>query len=119
MCVPVGTGARFATASYPECEVRLWNIADGELRTTLPKTALGVRALAFSPVRTLLAIAGEDGTAVLWGVNEARELGTVRANERGLQSIAFSNDGRVLATGGTDGYACLGRGFSALSVRGK
>ena len=49
-------------------------------------------------------MAGEDGTAVLWGVAEDRELGSVRANERGLQSIAFSNDGRVLATGGTDGY---------------
>ena len=100
-------GAMLATASYLECSVRLWNVADGELRTALPRTALGVRALAFSPDGTLLAMAGEDGTAVLWGVNEARELGSVRANERGLQSIAFSGDGRVLATGGTDGYVRL------------
>ncbi len=99
--------ALLATTSYLECSVRLWNVADGELRGTLTRTALGARALAFSPDGTLLAMAGADGTAVLWGVAEARELGSVRANERGLQSIAFSGDGRVLATGGTDGYVRL------------
>jgi WD40 repeat protein len=100
-------GKQLATASYPEGSVRLWNVADGELRSEVPRTALGVRGLAFSPDGTLLAMAVADGTAVLWGVKADRELGWVRANDRGLQSIAFSADGRSLATGGTDGYVRL------------
>jgi WD40 repeat protein len=100
-------GTMLATSSYLECSVRLWNVANGELRIALPRTAFGVRALTFSPDGTLLAMASEDGTAVLWGVKEARKLGSVRANQRGLQSIAFSGDGRVLATGGIDGYVRL------------
>jgi WD40 repeat protein len=100
-------GARLATTSYLECSVRLWNVADGELQSTLPRTALGMRALGFSPDGTLLAMAGADGAAVLWDVAGARELGSVRANERSLQSVAFLGDGRLLATGGTDGYVRL------------
>jgi WD40 repeat protein len=110
-------GARLATASYLECLVRLWNVADGALHSTLPRTALGIRALAFSPDGTLLALARADGTAVLRGIAEDRELGSVRANERGLQSIAFSGDGRLLATGGTDGYVRLWDVAQALSGR--
>ncbi len=96
-------GEQLATARYPEGSVRLWNVAGGELRSELPRTAL----LAFSPDGTLLAMAVADGTAVLWGVKADRELAWVRANDRGLQSIAFSGDGRLLATGGTDGYVRL------------
>jgi WD40 repeat protein len=59
--------------------------------------------MAFSPTSALLALAQEDGAAILWGIADSRVLGTVRANHRGLQAIAFSGDGRMLATGGTDG----------------
>ena len=110
-------GALLATASYLECDVRLWNPANGELRSTLPKTESGVRALAFSPDGTLLALARADGIAVLRGIAEDRELGSVRANDRGLQSIAFSGDGRVLATGGTDG--CVRLWDVAQALKGK
>jgi WD40 repeat protein len=96
-------GTLVATASYLEPAVRLWGAVDGVSRGRLPASRHGVRALAFSPVDALLALAREDGTAVLWGIPEGRALGTVRANYRGLQAIAFSADGRALATGGTDG----------------
>jgi WD40 repeat protein len=96
-------GTLVATASYLESAVRLWGADDGGSRGQL----FGVRVLAFSPVGALLALAREDGNAVLWGIAESRVLGTVRANDRGLQAIAFSGDGRVLATGGTDGRARL------------
>ena len=77
----------------PEVPVRLWNLAERVRNSTLPRTALGVRALAFSPDGMLLAMAGEDGTTASWGVTEARWLGALRASERGLQSVAFSDDG--------------------------
>jgi WD40 repeat protein len=100
-------GAMLATANYPEGPVRLWTVPDGELRMELPRTVLGVRAVAFSPDGMLLAMALKNGTAVLWGIAEARELGSVRTNARGLQAATFSGDSHWLATGGTDGYVRL------------
>jgi WD40 repeat protein len=100
-------GTLVVTASYLECRVRLWGAADGGSRGQLAGTDSGVRALAFSPGGTLLALAREDGVAVLWGIAASRVLGTVRANDRGLQAVAFSGDGRKMATGGTDGRVRL------------
>jgi WD40 repeat protein len=100
-------GAMLATTNYPEGPVRLWTVPKGELRMELPRTALGVRAVAFSPDGMLLAMALKNGTAMLWGIAEARELGSVRTNARGLQAATFSRDGHLLATGDTDGYVRL------------
>jgi WD40 repeat protein len=96
-------GRLVVSASYLEISVRFWDADDGASRGELPAMESGVRALAFSPNDALLALAREDGAAVLWSVAESRILGTVRANGRGLQAVAFSHDGRTLATGGTDG----------------
>jgi WD40 repeat protein len=100
-------GALVSTASYLESTVRLWSAVDGESRGQLPGRTSGVRAMAFSPAVAMLALALEDGAAVLWRIAGPRVLATVRANDRGLQSVAFSADGRTLATGGTDGRVRL------------
>jgi WD40 repeat protein len=101
-------GALLVTASYLECSVRLWNVADGALRIALPRTAVGRESTGVLTGRDAACHGrGGDGTAVLRGIAEARDLGSVRANQRGLQPIAFSGDGRVVATGGTDGYVRL------------
>ena len=97
-------GVLLATASYLECTVRLWSAVDGRNPRTLPKMTLGVKALAFSPDGALLAMARGDGSAVLWGVVEDRELGSVRARTGGASNRWPSRgEGRILATGGMDG----------------
>jgi WD40 repeat protein len=108
-------GALLATASYLECEVRLWTASGGESRGSLPRTDSGCRALAFSPDGAILALARGDGTAVLWSVAEGRQLAPVVASDRSLQSIAFSRDGRYLATGGADGCLRLWDVAAAIS----
>jgi WD40 repeat protein len=82
--------------------VRLWDPSDGRVRGAIPRTSANLRALAFSPCGTLLAIAQADGSAALWGIAEGQELARVRANRSGLQSVAFFADGRSFATGGAD-----------------
>jgi WD40 repeat protein len=96
-------GTLLATAGSLEHVVRLWDAATGELRATIPGTTFCVNAVTFSPDGKLLALARGDGTAVFWGVEEARVLGQVQARGGSVYSLAFSGDGRVLATGSMDG----------------
>ena len=61
-------------------------------------------AVEFSPSGTLLATAGEDGTARVYSVKTGAELHRW-AHGGGVRSISFSPDGKYLATGSADGTA--------------
>lgn len=58
--------------------------------------------IAFSPDGTLLAMAGENNTAVLWDVNSGQVVNTLRGHDDDVTSVDFSPDGLVLATGSKD-----------------
>jgi WD40 repeat protein len=62
--------------------------------------------LTFSHDGALLATAGRDGSASLWGVRERRKLKSFGPHFGAIRSIGFATDDRTLATGGTDGLVC-------------
>src|SRR5207244_13632226 len=59
----------------------------------------GVLSLAFSPDRTLLAVAGGEGGGRIWeiGATPRERAGFAFGNK--LQSLAFSPNGRTLVAG--------------------
>jgi WD40 repeat protein/tRNA A-37 threonylcarbamoyl transferase component Bud32 len=57
-----------------------------------------IACVAFSPDGTLLASAGSDKTAKLWGVKTGKLLHTLREHTGAVACLAFSPDGRRLAT---------------------
>lgn len=83
--------------------MRLWDLATGGLRTTLPQRAREVRQLAYSPDgRTLAATVGWG--AALWDIAREQELVTLQGKHGGMVwSLAFAPDGRTLMTAGNDG----------------
>jgi WD40 repeat protein len=96
-------GKVLATASLFDATVRLWDSPSGHPRGLLPATGVAVNGLAFSPDGRLLALARQDGTAVLCEVETAREVGTIRVRSASLEAVIFAADGRKLATGDSDG----------------
>ncbi len=84
---------------------KIWTVADGALRLTLPGYIGKVNDVAFSPSAGQLATASVDGTARVWDLTSGRVI-TVLANHGGsVTGIAWSPDGLHLATSSQDGLA--------------
>ena len=79
--------------------VKIWDALSGKELRTLPTRGMGV---TFSPDRTRLATANNDGTATVWDVATGKELQTLRGHTGRVFTVAFSPDGNRLATGGED-----------------
>ncbi|MBL7622712.1 TIR domain-containing protein [Frankia sp. AgB1.8] len=81
-----------------------------------------VRALAFSPDTTILAVGHPDGTVGLWNPWTGHPMGTLKAGGLRVLTVAFSPDGERLAAGTDIGTvhvwdAVAARGASAPAAR--
>lgn len=79
--------------------VRLWRSG---VAVTLGGHLGRVMALAFSPDGSLLATAGSDGVARLWGVDTATLAAELRGHGSELTDVAFSPDSGLVATSSAD-----------------
>ncbi|MBI3862822.1 MAG: Gfo/Idh/MocA family oxidoreductase [Planctomycetia bacterium] len=88
--------------------VKLWNVATGELRTTLTGIGLPALAVAISPDGRLIAVGTGDadrptkkGVVRLFDA-EGNQRAVLDGHTRIVSAVAFSPDGRMLATGSAD-----------------
>jgi WD40 repeat protein len=81
--------------------VKFWDVASGQMRTTLRGLGGPVSAVAFSPDgKTLASGIGPNGDVWLWDVATCQKRGRLQANGQ-LWSLAFAPDGKWLACGHT------------------
>ncbi len=112
-------GRAMATGGW-DGSVRVWDLATGRARHTIPvrdegRANLVVDAVTFSPDGRLLASGQRDGTIRLWDPATGRELrrlsGHQGPEEPGggavVWSVAFSPCGRLVVSGGLDGTVRL------------
>ena len=82
----------------------------------------GSNGIAFSPDGTLIASAGEEGTARVWRIADGSEVVRLQLGRR-VSDVLFSPDGRYLAAaGGFDGTAKvwdMAKGAEVLSIAQK
>ena len=80
--------------------IKLWDVANKELVTTLLGHTNVVTAVACSPDGETLASASRDGTVKLWNIHTHEELATIRGHGGSVLDVAFSPDGQTLASAG-------------------
>jgi hypothetical protein len=97
-------GKMLALGTYKE--VGLTDPATGQTVATLTGHAEAVRAVAFSPDRTLLAAAGglpgRSGEIKIWDVAGRKQLRTIQGHSDCVYAVAFSPDGKTIATSSYD-----------------
>jgi WD40 repeat protein/DNA-binding SARP family transcriptional activator len=98
-------GRLLAAANF-DGTARVWDLASGKQRLTLPIGGLVV-AVAFSPDGRLLATAGSDGTVRVWDVSTGEETQSFEGHVGTILSVAFSPDGKRLASASLDNTARL------------
>ena len=100
---PSPDGKLLATVGWIEAEARLWDVPSGHPRGAVPAKETHATGSAFSPDSQLLALARQNGTAIIYEVAGMCEVRSFEAAPASLSVLRFSADGRTLATGGTDG----------------
>lgn len=97
-------GAILAASGYKE--VRLIELARGEMTRRLTGPSEMVRGLAYSPDGRYLAAAGgrpgEAGEVVIWDARSGEIARTLKGHGDYIYAAAFSPDGRMLATSSYD-----------------
>jgi hypothetical protein len=83
-------------------EVRLWNVADGQLLKTFEGHADAVYAVALSPDGKLLATGSYDQKVILWDVAGGGQVRTLDGHNAAVFDLAFRPDGKVLASASAD-----------------
>jgi WD40 repeat protein len=83
-------------------ELKLWDVATGQLRMSLDVQTGSVCSVAISPDGETLAAALTDGTVRLWDLATGIEHTTLVRRDLAMLCVAFSPDGRHLAVAGQE-----------------
>ncbi len=83
-------------------QVRLWNLATGQVERPFAGPTLGVLAVAFHPAGTQVAAGSADKTVRVWEAASAKEVKSFTL-PAAVHAVAFSPDGKSVAAGLADG----------------
>ncbi len=80
-------------------QVRIWNLATGELIHLMTSHRMQVEAVAFAPDGSQLASGDKDGVIKLWDVSSGNLNFSSETRPAGIESLQWSPDGNFLAAG--------------------
>jgi WD40 repeat protein len=84
--------------------VKLLDATSGKEVWELRGQLIGIRDIAFSPDRKILAIAYDDASIRLWSLKSAQLLKKLECHDSPINSIKFNSRGNILVGTGEDGF---------------
>jgi len=97
------SGEMISAGCVDTFEICVWSMKTGRLLEMLSGHTGPVAAVAFSPMRTMLASASWDGTARLWDIFEHKGTRDVLELTTDVLAITFRPDGRECTTSSLNG----------------
>jgi WD40 repeat protein len=98
---------RILVSGHEDGSILFWNIESGQTIAKPIKLVSSVRAFAWSPDGSKLAVGGQ-GEIALWDVAREQQLEpTLRGHYNSILALAFSPDAKLLASGGEDSDVIL------------
>lgn len=91
-------GRSFATSSWDDRTVNIWNTSTMEVSTTLKGLKDRVSRIVFSPNGRYLLTSGSGTSAKLWDIKNGLEIGEINSRSK-IDFAAFSPDGNTVLTG--------------------
>jgi tetratricopeptide (TPR) repeat protein len=100
----------------PAAELKLWDVAGGNISRPLHGHAAAVLAVAFSPDSALLVSGSSDKMAVVWDVVTGKPRAPLPGHQDQVRAVAFSPDGKYIATGSIDSVVKLWDGVTFREI---
>ena len=94
---------RVVASCSEDSSIKLWNLDDGDLISTMTGHQHGVSSVHFSPDGTRLVTGSYDKTVKIWNPATGEELCQL-SGEKQIISVAFSPDGSLIAAGDGDSW---------------
>ena len=94
-------GTRLAGLAMGSSIVRIWELASGQIVTTLPGSGK-LSFLAWNHEGGLLAVGRQDGQVEVWDVQSGRLQARMEGHEGWVAGLAFSHQGDLLASASWD-----------------
>ncbi len=91
-------GKHLVSVADKDLAVKIWNIENHELVSSLAPNSAHVTAVAISPDQRFIITGGEDGFARIWDIDRGVLLRSLE-HEHGIYSMTISPDGRHLLCG--------------------
>ncbi|KAH8793534.1 WD repeat domain-containing protein [Hyaloscypha sp. PMI_1271] len=103
MCIDMSRDGRFTASGHENGGVYVFNNDTGRMLYSLPGLVKPVRAVAFSPVGTRLAAAGDARVIALYDVQHGEQVANLTGHSAWIFSVDWSDTGEYLLSGSFDG----------------
>ncbi|APA12188.1 hypothetical protein SS1G_10828 [Sclerotinia sclerotiorum 1980 UF-70] len=103
LCVDISADGRFTASGHENGGVYVFNNDTGRMVHSLPGLVQPIRTIAFSPLSTYLAAAGDSATIALYSVAHGEQVANMTGHTAWIFSIDWSFTGEYLASGAWDG----------------
>ena len=90
-------GSNTLAAALFDNTIKLWDVPQDRLTTTLQGHQGWVRSISASDDGSLLASASDDNTIRIWRVSDGKPLLTLDKDTQGVRAVALSPDGKLVA----------------------